>query len=1259
MPDESDFGQLLHINSHEATEPAVSNPLGPNDKSLGQTTFNSNGYPPPPPFEGINQAQNSDLHEINNYHAAHTLPSSISTKSPYQINPIQHSTYQQHTQADLTNRKDPTGLNTDGTKKDADRHGKFEGFSVMDSLSDSYDAMSTEATPSQTRINNSPPIQSRVQSSHQQPGQANNKKSPNSRGKNRANSTNSFDSNNPDTNHNHLTTMDTVDLNFDDMQTTRSSIGNHHQLNHDIGLSSPQADHQLVTLSAVPNHQATNSKPLDDSDELVTSAFSRSSGNGSSNNNNTSQLDAQLNSAMMTNLFSSMHYPRSLGAESNQLDSPDSQLSPSVNSNPNSNQFHSAGRGFAGSMPLSVLLNDLIKMSKPYQPISNGDQNPRDRNPQQQNHGILQQLKSLPSPFLSLLQSLSPSSIANSVVGSHGHGLTPSMTNNDASESNQYYQKISFLPSDFGSFLSRSMRSITAPLPAFPAPKGYVERAWNEAENPEQYQADQSVNADFVANNAAGFVRFLPNSNQQQLQQQSSSPAAYQPKNPQPTDNVTPSSGSNLLDQQQQAKAPISHQSWSQSGANSESTGHDNYNNNRQVASVGNQQGSQLAGGQQSLGINGASQPMTYQAGINYYQRAMNPNPNPNLGQLQTSPQQQHFINHPSASQINTRNQFGQAETSPIINQQNTHVYNVAQPNLINLQQHHQQQQQQQRQQVNMMQPNMMAKARSARKKRSMWRIVDNVDEISERIDPLPDEELDPDSPPMSIVSPDGRPMDSVRVARFPAQSAFVDNHRNHMSSLSQEESSLHDDNDSKISRAHHRQLSASKRKRPESNRHPFELDFIGLAGRDDEQVLSRLNNHRQMSPNEMSSLASQQRANDRLSMGGPMETASSGLMGKLLLGKASTIDEMDDDLKDDDDESPSEKRKEELEDAEFGIVNPKSRPAIKRKNRKRTAASQRSRSATRSAKKRESQKKPNSQTNKLDDSNKNSVESTGISSDTGLYAKKNQQRSDIEFYGHPGEETRQLKYGILGSGNYEVYNGGVYAETDELASAVNSVANYARKPSNALALKLLGAEPLRLNHIASAGSRLNGLMRGASMLGAAEGEQAGLLGGLMPNDLTASDKSGLAGNPLLDLIYPASPGNSGNHLLDSSLMSQLGSNTRSVHTDHQQDKLESNDLIGSVEREPSTKPESFGNSKTDDNRVDINEDELLSHSNRKQRRKGSKPVDSNQFNSYVISPSKKVNIFSDTDLDSAPSDQNETIDMDRATRIRNHALGA
>lgn len=102
------------------------------------------------------------------------------------------------------------------------------------------------------------------------------------------------------------------------------------------------------------------------------------------------------------------------------------------------------------------------------------------------------------------------------------------------------------------------------------------------------------------------------------------------------------------------------------------------------------------------------------------------------------------------------------------------------------------------------------------------------------------------------------------------------------------------------------------------------------------------------------------------------------------------------------------------------------------------------------------------------------------------------QQRADVEFYGHPGEETRELKYGILGSGNYDIIRGGNYPkhdgtsgggdESSAAAAAVNSVANYMRSGAGNVEQqsmlgdlpKLLGGYALALNGVDDA-PRLTG----------------------------------------------------------------------------------------------------------------------------------------------------------------------------------------
>lgn len=402
------------------------------------------------------------------------------------------------------------------------------------------------------------------------------------------------------------------------------------------------------------------------------------------------------------------------------------------------------------------------------------------------------------------------------------------------------------------------------------------------------------------------------------------------------------------------------------------------------------------------------------------------------------------------------------------------------------------------------------------------------------------------------------------------------------------------------------------------------------------------------------------------------LDTAGTGLMSKLL-STASTNDEMEDDM-DDDEDPASEKRKEELEDAEFGIVNDErqNRPAPDRPT---------------------SNGRPldhglhNSEDGKL--SPLRSVESGNSgsgSTDNEAYARRNQQRSDIEFYGHPGEETRQLKYGILGSGNYEVVNGGIYPEADESTAAVNSVANYVRKPILANLPKLLAGQPVNPQSAFMPGGRVGGFLRGDSASSSDE------LAGIMPGDIGKHLTS-----PLLELI----DANTGEQLFDPNLLAQLGSSGSSARTTHatrdsgnsqsnDEEQIENGDTPDRKQRNNSidnpkkssqngeagrinqsdyrrnkknhkktlekglhderlagfneeTDDNSDDQSQTTKNKITIKEpNELRSNHLERQQSSisGSRSQGTNQFNSYQILPSKKVTIFSDQDLDSAPSEQ-------------------
>lgn len=542
------------------------------------------------------------------------------------------------------------------------------------------------------------------------------------------------------------------------------------------------------------------------------------------------------------------------------------------------------------------------------------------------------------------------------------------------------------------------------------------------------------------------------------------------------------------------------------------------------------------------------------------------------------------------------------------------------------------------------------------------------------------DDEDDGDSRPISVVRPDGRPMNSGRVRGYLALA---------------NQGGL--DEDSSTPAANDRQVAQSQRNANHLDlkpRSPSERHYLSSLYGNQNDLLQKSSRSRQQNTehdrdnmilNESGNFMEQRdRPNDKGSKRATnlskqdhknsLDTAGSGLMSKLL-STASTNDEMEDDM-DDDEDPASEKRKEELEDAEFGIVNDE------RQNRPSSDG-------------------PSSNGQSLDNgkSSMRPVEAGNSGSgttDNEAYVRRHQQRSDIEFYGHPGEETRQLKYGILGSGNYEVVNGGIYPEADESTAAVNSVANYVRKPILGNLPKLLGGEPVNPQAAFMPGGRVGGFLRGAST-------PSDELVGMMPGDIGKH-----LANPLLELI----DANSGEQLFDPNLLAQLGSSGSSARTTHasretgnsqstDEEQIESDDAPDRKQRDSQKEskisaqdgrinPTDYKRSKkgrkkmiekdhqddgseasideTDDNSEDQSRSRTSKNSNREPNElnssrldrqqssvSGSRSQGTNQFNSYQILPSKKVTIFSDQDLDSAPSERHlgaQTYQLPRANEI-------
>lgn len=537
------------------------------------------------------------------------------------------------------------------------------------------------------------------------------------------------------------------------------------------------------------------------------------------------------------------------------------------------------------------------------------------------------------------------------------------------------------------------------------------------------------------------------------------------------------------------------------------------------------------------------------------------------------------------------------------------------------------------------------------------------------------DDEDDADSRPISVVSPDGRPTNSGRIRGFVSagardKTASIDNELDEgdrqvaQSQRTANHLDLNQDHDTSFYRPHLEQAPRGRGSSRVKQQSHQTLDYDQMDDkkqhRTNQQHLSpkRISGHREIRRNRKKS------SKNALGKNINLDTADSGLMSKLL-STASTNDELEDDS-DDDEDPASEKRKEELEDAEFGIVNDE--------RQMRHSGQDAGQSGADSPPSSHHHESKQAITGNPDDSSS----SGSTSSDANEpYTRKHQQRSDIEFYGHPGEETRQLKYGILGSGNYEVVNGGIYPEADESTAAVNSVANYVRKPGSILGglPKLLANAGHSVNSVNEQptagympGGRMGGFLREASV------NPNELVGNLMPESELGKDLS----NPMLELIDTH-----GGQLFDPNILAHLGSSTRTTHTgkDEQGRDEEANrpapnkgdrskaaplavegnseysysknddDNVGEFPRKLSQS--SHNNNKRPENEVDNNNDRSSMMKSRHQQQQlqhqpssisGSR-TQSNQFNSYQILPSKKVTIFSDQDLDSAPSgDYNQPI---------------
>lgn len=1296
LPEDSDFGQLISgSGGSEGGGDSLSETLGSQ-----QTDLRSNG--------ARGASDNSNDEQTTSRRPP--LLSPIKSTRSSGFHPIIKEQQSNHTGG--SGRNQPVGRYTEARQNvrhddGAEFHRATDNQYHHSRLSnqDSYDPMSTESTPSQTRAD----VNHGFGNEHDHFDHSHSGARLYSGTRRPMNKTIPNDVVNQMISSYNDQSGESVDM-VDDIHTTRSSLAN--------GISSDAGSYSSNPSGTIPSHsseQIPATQPLSlnapygvtpsmnqlghllmqhanmnkpeppsilDSEDMMTSysripnnssltdAFLRDYNLVSSQNSNSSQQQ-QSAQAMSPTMFANL-----IGsAQQNTDSSVAEQFSQSHQTVPTpASGFQ---RALAGSLPVSVLLSDLLKLTRPQQSTSSDQQSASSR-PQ---HGILQQLRSLPGPFLALLQGASSSAGSSSNQDS----VTP---NHDASESSQNYQRISVSPSDINSILTRSMRS-SGVLPAFPPPKGTPQNWIPPTLGGDQnYHAAENSNADFIAGNTAGFVR--TNQNQggqlgssgegsiyQQYSRQEVQPQQQLPLGQNYADNQQRQPSSNEINYSSQTSDGGSqgasggvqsqqHQMYQQSQqSNQHGTKTDQVQTEQQpqqtatrespsipVSSMSNerswnQQGSHAGvanGGRQALGLNEinfdnsrrAYQPTNVPAGgsqqiyagfMNSQLQSHQPSPatrgssNP-MQHHQQVQQQVPFDQVPvynsrvpseapvplgynppqSGGQSSPKNQFdfssAAVESSP-----KAIVMNPAQapgkqqvmlaPGNVG--------------QISRLQQQQQTPSKSlSRRRRSSGQSDDDSsqrpDEVmSSKYQANDDDEDDVDSRPISVVRLDGRPTNSGRVRGYPVGENDMDSNGNN----------------------EHR-----------TNRFGFkqqESRYVSLYGSPDEVSTEQQNGaeHRSAGQHSGKSMKSKRKSSHKSNKKGGkndrnMETASSGLMSRLL-GTASTNDGFEEDSDDDEDQA-NEKRKEEIDDAEFGIVNDD------RSNRP--------------------SQNGNSRDSKLNADNVESNLGSG-STDNEAYARRHQQRSDIEFYGHPGEETRQLKYGILGSGNYEVVNGGIYPEADESTAAVNSIANYVRKPGGLLGgiPKLMAEhshEPNSPNTVFMPGGRIGGFLRGAS---ANPDEMIGVI----------PDGKDVAA-PLLELI----DANGASQLFDPNILSHLGSSGSSARTTHV--TKEPGDPLEirlrkerGRQRNRNEKEDSRNEVDSKHNETDAEGEEEASPTNKgdrssaKESRENQRPTKvkkkqqsligssasrgSNQFNSYQILPSKKVTIFSDQDLDSAPGE--------------------
>lgn len=1200
---------------------------------------------------------------------------------------------------------------------------------------DNYDTVSTESTPSQIHLENPQANGSRSNESQnsKQSGQfATRQSNNNRRNVNRQHSKN--DENQPITVYgDHLD--EPVDL-VDDIHTTRSSLaakGNHLNDNNNsdgnyngnsgsgsnanqntlatashldqstpslamhgpYGVTPPSIGiHQNQLNQFLAQHQGSNKiePPILDTDDMMTS-YSRILSGG----NLTDSMLRDYNLAALSGSNSSNLLANFFGGSSTLNGDGATQESGNAQSNFNHLAAIPKQRAHSVPLPFSVLLSDLLKLTRPSTPLVNTQANFEQPTNSRTQHGILQQLRSLPGPLLSLLQGSSFPSNTNHELGSS--------SNHDASESSQHYQRISMLPTEMHSILTRSLRSSGGVLPAYSAPIG-TPQTWIPPTSGGSSAMNDGVNsnADFIASNTAGFVRATGQRQQQQAGSQLSNeqvPYQHHEQNyqrsvmTQEISNHQPIDGGTSQQQQQNQFINIDNGVAGNSGQFG-----------RQSSSLG-----QAVGNSKSQQTNDMST-SSLDAGRRIYK--------PNVGEdslqqvNQIHSQQPQALGTPLQSNPQVPRSNSQINQAPsLYNLRSVSEmpvplgYNPTQAQQINPQQSNVQGGHQQRRPFdfnlpiesapkasitssvaapmigNKQQQNNIASKLNQAPVIQQSSVLANVlnrqkretspgdnEPAASRDNPNEEEEF-LDSRPISIVRPDGKPMNSdVRLGRSQHSSKTM------MHKRLENQLTLRD-----------KQVGDNREYSSPSQHKMNHLDFDALhhyaSAQDGHNKMSRYNNskngRKKTSMNESSAESEFKKgsgtrnkkpakyknkfktANDKRE-NVALDTAGSGLMSKLL-GTASTNDELEEDIDADDEDSANEKRKDELDDAEFGIVNDERSNGPTSEGPVTNSVTDISNSSP-----------LGNEASRLQNGGGDNADSSlgSGSTDNEAYARKHQQRSDIEFYGHPGEETRQLKYGILGSGNYEVVNGGIYPEADESTAAVNSVANYVRKPGLLVAglpkLIATGHGPMSSAQAAfMPGGRIGGFLRGAS----ANPED---LVGLLPTS-EAGDEKGLS-SPLLDLIDA-----NGGHLFDPNLVAHLGSSGTSTRTTHasqddSEESTKSSNKVKPLRQDGRNHGKRFHDEQDDNgeeftshlvgnsNKTKMKQRELEEQNTRlidndrhalndyidenhhrkaegrqKSRSNGSKSQGTNQFNSYQILPSKKVTIFSDQDLDSAPNE--------------------